>query len=140
MIRAIFFDMGGTLDGDGLHWLDRFVALYADAGVAVPREILRDAFDEAERLAALDDAIATLALDEMIDRHVGWQLTHLRARAGADLPADLATLQRRLVDGFLMPPNRPVASLMTFALAVSFVLVRLLVERSTTAAAFDERS
>ena len=25
MVRAILFDMGGTLDGDGQHWLDRFV-------------------------------------------------------------------------------------------------------------------
>ena len=35
MIRAILFDMGGTLDGDGVHWLDRFEILYARAGVAV---------------------------------------------------------------------------------------------------------
>jgi hypothetical protein len=53
MIRAILFDMGGTLDGDGLHWLDRFAAL-CGRGVALPRETLRAAFDEAERRAAVD--------------------------------------------------------------------------------------
>ena len=49
MIRTILFDMGGTLDGDGLHWLERFVALYRDFGVELPRETIREAFDEAER-------------------------------------------------------------------------------------------
>ena len=28
MVRTILFDMGGTLDGDGQHWLDRFLVLY----------------------------------------------------------------------------------------------------------------
>ena len=50
MIRAILFDMGGTLDGDGLHWLERFLALYEAFGVELPRESIRDAFDEAERV------------------------------------------------------------------------------------------
>jgi len=101
MIRAILFDMGGTLDGDGLHWLDRFVALYGDAGARLPREVLRGAFDHAESLAATDDVIATASLEQMIDRHVGWQLAHLNA-SGADLPAG-AGLHRRLVDAFVAP-------------------------------------
>lgn len=94
MIRAILFDMGGTLDGDGLHWLDRFVTLYANAGVALPRETLRAAFDEAERRAAVDDAIATAGLEAMIHRHVHWQLAHLHASP---------LLARPLVDGFVGP-------------------------------------
>jgi len=101
MIRAILFDMGGTLDGDGLHWLDRFVALYADAGARQPREVLRGAFDHAELLAATDEVIATASLEQMIDRHVGWQLAHLHAR-GAALPPG-ADLHRRLVDAFVAP-------------------------------------
>ena len=32
MTRTILFDMGGTLDGDGLHWLERFLLLYRDHG------------------------------------------------------------------------------------------------------------
>ena len=96
MIRAILFDMGGTLDGDGLHWLDRFVALYVRAGVQAPRETLRAAFDEAERRAAVDDEIATCGLDAMIDRHVGWQLAYLGMH-------DHPTLRRELADGFVTP-------------------------------------
>ena len=96
MIRGILFDLGGTLDGDGLHWLDRFVALYAGAGLTMPRNRLRAAFDEAERLAALDDQIASAGLDDMIERHVGWQLAHLGATADAGL-------HRQLVHGFVTP-------------------------------------
>ena len=59
MIRAIFFDMGGTLDGDGLHWLDRFLALYRDFGVEFPHDAIRRAFDKAEQRSALDESIAS---------------------------------------------------------------------------------
>jgi putative hydrolase of the HAD superfamily len=76
MVQAILFDMGGTLDG-GPHWLDRFARLYEDARFLAPRDELRAAFDEAERLASADQAIATAHLDEMIARHVGWQLDRL---------------------------------------------------------------
>jgi putative hydrolase of the HAD superfamily len=76
MLRAILFDMGGTLDGGG-HWLDRFAALYADAGLGASRERVRAAFDEAERRALGDEAIAACGLDAMVQRHVTWQLEHL---------------------------------------------------------------
>jgi putative hydrolase of the HAD superfamily len=76
MIRAILFDMGGTLDGEG-HWLDRFVALYKKCGLDLPRESIRQAFDEAERRAAIDDEIAVSNLKQMVELHVGWQLAHL---------------------------------------------------------------
>ncbi len=103
MIRAILFDMGGTLDGDGLHWLDRFVALYAEAGVRLPREALRAAFDAAEEHAAVDDEIATCRLDAMIERHVDWQLAHLA-------PVDTAALRRHLIDGFVKPVRAAAAA------------------------------
>jgi len=95
MIRAVLFDMGGTLDGDGLHWRDRFARLYAEAGVSLPRETLRAAFDDAERRAAMDETMATAGLDAMIDRHVGWQLAHLSI--------DDARLRRTLAAGFVRP-------------------------------------
>src|SRR5262245_56366834 len=96
MVRAILFDMGGTLDGDGLHWLDRFVALYAAAGLRRPREILRQAFDEAERRAAVDEAIETAGFAAMVEKHVDWQLDWLGESQNAPL-------RRRLVEGFLGP-------------------------------------
>src|SRR5205823_11272950 len=98
MVQAIFFDMGGTLDGDGLHWLDRFGNLYAQAGVALTRDALRAAFDEAERRAAADEEIARAPLADMIDRHVSWQFAHLGL-------AD-SKLRATLVANFVAPVRR----------------------------------
>jgi len=78
-MRAILFDMGGTLDGEG-HWLDRFIAFYKQCGVDLARESIRQAFDEADRRAAVDDKIAVSGQREMLELHVGWQLEHLGLR------------------------------------------------------------
>lgn len=93
MIRALLFDMGGTLDGDGRHWLDRFVDLYAAAGVSFTRDRLRGAFDEAERRAAIDDEMLRASLGEMVERHVAWQCAHLEL--------DDSRLRARLVERFV---------------------------------------
>lgn len=100
MIRAIFFDMGGTLDGDG-HWLDRFLSLYRDFGAEFPRDSIRGAFDEAERRSSLDDSIASAGLARMIHLHVKWQLAHLGSND--------ANLERHLVEGFVEPVRQAVA-------------------------------
>ena len=107
MDQAILFDMGGTLDGDGLHWLDRFGALYAEAGVKVPRETLRLAFDAAERFAATDEAMARAPLEEMLDRHVSWQFETLGGGPHAALVND--ALRRRLVAEFAAIVRRAAA-------------------------------
>ena len=93
MIRAILFDMGGTLDGDGLHWLNRFIGLYAAVGLHVAREALRTAFDEAEKHAVQDEFMASANLEQMVDRHVAWQMSHLGLND--------REIQRRLVEGFV---------------------------------------
>ncbi|HEV2804086.1 MAG TPA: HAD family hydrolase [Chthoniobacterales bacterium] len=102
MIRAILFDMGGTLDGDGQHWLERFVALYREFGVDLPRETLRGAFDEAERQAAKSEEIAGANFQRMIELYVRWQLAHL----GLTQPA----LKTHLIDGFSAPVRKAAAS------------------------------
>lgn len=101
MIRAILFDMGGTLDGDGLHWLDRFLALYKTLGVELPHESIREAFDEAEQKSALDETIASSNLAEMIELHVKWQLAHLGSNHSG--------LQQHLVEGFIAPVRKAAA-------------------------------
>jgi putative hydrolase of the HAD superfamily len=112
MIRALLFDMGGTLDGDGVHWLDRFELAYAAVGVAMPRESLKAAFDAAERRAAVDEEIERAGLDAMVDRHVSWQLERLaRNSAVADfLPrpetAEWSRLERAVVRRFVDPIRR----------------------------------
>lgn len=98
MIRAIFFDMGGTLDGDGLHWLERFYALYQNFGANPSRDSIRDAFDEAERKSASDETIASSNLAEMIALHVKWQLAHLGLND--------SDLEQHLVNGFIAPVRK----------------------------------
>src|SRR5436190_24000356 len=102
MIRAILFDMGGTLDGDGQHWLDRFVGLYRAFGVTLPRETLRGGFDEAERRASSDRVIASAGFRQMIELHVKWQLSHL------GLTND--RLEQHLIAGFVTPVEKAVAA------------------------------
>jgi HAD superfamily hydrolase (TIGR01549 family) len=102
VIQAILFDMGGTLDGDGVHWLDRFEALYRDFGAEFPRAAIRGAFDEAEQQSALDDDIASSDLAQMIALHVRWQLAHLGLRD--------PKLERHLIDGFVEPVREAAAA------------------------------
>ena len=102
MIRAILFDMGGTLDGDGQHWQDRFVALYRSFGVELSRQTIRDAFDAAERRANLDDAIASSDFGQMIGLYVKWQLGHLGLTNAA--------LEQHLIAGFSAPVRKAAAA------------------------------
>ena len=98
MIRAILFDMGGTLDGDGLHWQDRFTALYENFGVAVSRET----FDAAETRANQDCEIASSNFRQMIEFYVKWQLAHLGLTN--------AELEENLVNGFVAPAREAAAA------------------------------
>lgn len=77
-IDGILFDFGGTLDGDGLHWLDRFCALYSRFGMALEREAIRAGFDAAEAEALRDAAMRTARLEQMVERHVRFQFASLR--------------------------------------------------------------
>jgi HAD superfamily hydrolase (TIGR01549 family) len=102
MIRTIFFDMGGTLDGDGQHWLERLIVLYRNFGVDLPRETLRGAFDEAERQSARNEEVASANFDRMIELYVTWQLAHL----GLKDPA----LEQYLIAGFVRPVRKAAAA------------------------------
>ena len=78
MIAAVLLDFGGTLDGDGLHWLDRFRAIYAGCDeIAVSPVQLKDAFYEADRQLEADPTIGACGFAEMMRRHAVWQLRHL---------------------------------------------------------------
>lgn len=101
MIRTILFDMGGTLDGDDLHWMDRFVSLYRTFGVQLPPNAIREAFDEAERRSALDETIGSTNLAQMLALNVQWQLEYLGLND--------ATLKKHLVDGFIAPVRKATA-------------------------------
>lgn len=92
-IRAVTFDYGGTLDGPGSHWLDRFVAFYRDLGVTLPFERIKEAFYRADDAAYAEQGIAQCGLRELMVFHVGVQLDALGVDDGA--------LRERLVDRFV---------------------------------------
>lgn len=79
MISAILFDFGGTLDADGVHWLDRFYRIYGALGLADPlsKEAIKEAFYWAERQAERDVGIRNSDFRGMVERHVRWQFQKL---------------------------------------------------------------
>ena len=52
-IRALVFDFGGTLDGNGIHWLERTYRFIRERHP----EITRQAFDEADRATVTEFAL-----------------------------------------------------------------------------------
>jgi len=77
MLRAILFDYGGTLDGAGSHWLIRFGEQYQQAGLDLPFERRRAAFDHATQCAYRDPAVAGFGLHTLVQYHVQRQCEHL---------------------------------------------------------------
>jgi HAD superfamily hydrolase (TIGR01549 family) len=76
-LRALLFDYGGTLDGAGSHWLDRFLAFYREAGLDLSFEQFRGAFDHATRCAYADPQVAALDLEATVDFHIRHHLEFL---------------------------------------------------------------
>jgi putative hydrolase of the HAD superfamily len=97
MLRAIIFDMGGTLDGDG-HWLDRFVRLYAEHRFDCSRDTIRRGFDHAERCAATDKEIVNANLETLVRRHLAWQF--------AEIGLDDDGRREAMVSAFVAPVQR----------------------------------
>ncbi len=64
---AVLFDFGGTLDADGVPWKERFYRLYADEGVAPPRERFDPVFYAADD-ALVGQVPATLPIEDTVTR------------------------------------------------------------------------
>lgn len=47
-MKSILFDYGGTLDSDGSTWLERFLPIYKEYGIEVPRERFDRAFYDSD--------------------------------------------------------------------------------------------
>jgi HAD superfamily hydrolase (TIGR01509 family) len=112
-IRGILFDYGGTLDGPASHWLDRFVALYREAGVDRPLADIKAAFYRADDAAYVEPGLAEANLTRLMEFHVGRQLQ--------SLAIERPDLHRHLVARFL--------ALSEAALAASRAVLALLARR-----------
>jgi putative hydrolase of the HAD superfamily len=93
-VQGVLFDLGGTLDGDGEHWLNRFQLLYHEHLPQVDFPALKAAFYEAEAACLREPRVATLNLAGLIAFHVSRQLQEL----GIDSPEAAANLARTFLD------------------------------------------
>jgi HAD superfamily hydrolase (TIGR01509 family) len=78
MRPAVLFDFGGTLDSDGVHWLDRFYAIYealGPAGLGRPR--IKEAFYRADAAAERHPHVASWTLVPLVDELVAAQFREL---------------------------------------------------------------
>jgi putative hydrolase of the HAD superfamily len=99
MVSAVLFDFGGTLDADGLHWLDRFYGIYDRVGLShIPKPLIKEAFYWADAQADEDVPMKKAGLREMMDRHTRWQFEKLGLTD--------TELQARVSEGFYKPCER----------------------------------
>lgn len=76
-VRGVLFDLGGTLDGDGEHWLNRFWLLYQKHFPDLGFEAVKAAFYQAEEACLRDPQVASFNLPRLVAYHVERQLAAL---------------------------------------------------------------
>lgn len=79
-VDALLFDLGGTLDADGLGWGERFAALLRSELPDAAPEAFALALVAGERAVLDHPGAATLGLHAMVTLHVRTQLAQLGAR------------------------------------------------------------
>ncbi len=93
-VQGVLFDLGGTLDGDGEHWLNRFWLLYQKYLPQVAFPDLKAAFYQAEEACLAQPGAVGPGLPHLVDFHVGRQL------AALGLPPEMAPkISREFLEG-----------------------------------------
>ena len=90
--RGVLFDLGGTLDGDGVHWATRFREAYGRRGLALLPSRFDIAFGEADRRIAARAACRDCGLRELLATQVAEQMDVLGLRDPALEAAVVADL------------------------------------------------
>lgn len=91
-VETVLFDFGGTLDAPGVHWLTRFYHLYAQSGLDVAPERIKEAFYWADAQLMAHPEITSLHFLPLMLEHATLQLRYL------GLPS--YPYQRQLAEGF----------------------------------------
>jgi len=73
----VLFDFGGTLDGPGDPWLERFARCYQACDANVSRAALCAAFGHSTRRSYADPDMRTRRLHDTVACHVAWQMEFL---------------------------------------------------------------
>ncbi len=81
MARAVLFDYGGTLDGEGWHWFDRMLLLYRRAGCELADTEIKRAFYAADHAIAEEARLGSYGLRPLVERHVELQMDVLGSSA-----------------------------------------------------------
>lgn len=68
-VPTVLFDFGGTLDSNGIPWLDRFYPLYLKQGLQAPREQFSKAFYDSDDHLASRFKLDNLGLEETLRLH-----------------------------------------------------------------------
>jgi len=82
-VQGVLFDLGGTLDGDGEHWLNRFWLLYQKHFPELGFEQVKAAFYQAEADCLAEPQVAGFSLPRLLDFHVRRQMAALGRDPGA---------------------------------------------------------
>jgi len=98
-VQGVLFDLGGTLDGDGEHWLNRFWLLYQKYLPELGFEEVKAAFYQAEADCLGDPRVAGFSLPRLVAFHVERQMAALgrEARAGEKLAVEFLDGCRRII-------------------------------------------
>lgn len=106
-MECLLFDFGGTLDSDGLTWLDRFRRIYKEAGLEIPEKQLDRAFYDADDALPARHALRGLSLEQTVRLQVA---DVLRAAAPEHAAALTPVVAGRFVDDCLshLRRNRPI--------------------------------
>ena len=78
-VLGLLFDLGGTLDADGIGWSERFASLLRAEIPEAAAPAVEAALASGEQRVLRHPRAATLGLEEMVSLHVAAQLEHLRA-------------------------------------------------------------
>jgi len=65
-VRTVLFDYGGTLDSDGIPWLERFYPLYKECGAEIPRARFDRAFYDSDDHLPTRHALRGLDLEQTL--------------------------------------------------------------------------
>jgi FMN phosphatase YigB (HAD superfamily) len=100
-VRFLLFDFGGTLDVPGVHWLDRFLRHYHEAGIDLTRPELDLAYSEATRLGyRAGERICRYGLRQLLGLLVNWQMDYLIHNLPQRLPPGVREAAEPIADRF----------------------------------------
>jgi len=100
-VSTLLFDYGGTLDLPAVHWLDRFLRHYREAGINLTREELDLAYADATRRGYQAGArIYNYGLRQLLDELVRWQIDYLLQHLPHRVPPTIRDCATTIADRF----------------------------------------